>query len=907
MAHALPDDFPSNSSTNGVLAVGTSLTARFEHLYDSDWVKVNLIAGTSYVLSMPAQTQGMGVTSKFESVQLSLRGPDGAPLWDQSGFRHLGPAFEYTPKVSGTYYLSTQTFNPEENDLGSYSLSASIKPVGPDDFASDASTSGLLPAAGKVSGKFEFAGDVDWFRFRPEVGKYYAFGSDINAPFVYTGGMKIFDSAGAEYPIYPFTTSVTRDYFVAVGSYEPGPYSIFSRTLPTDDYADDMRTTGLLRPGTELTGGIQFRLDVDYFKTTLAVGQTYAFELSAHELDISGLGVMVLNAEGKYFLVSTSPPNAGKMLFTFTPSATGDYFFAINGDQLFSGTTRSPYTVKMAVPAVPPPTPTDDFGDTAATAGRLTEKVPLHGQLALNDRDSFKLNVVAGDSYVIEVVIPASGESIPLVVQDAAGESRPHSMVGWPQPGNHYLVFYAATPGEHLVTLDGRSGYPTGAYSITAYSAGQDDFGSSSGTAGTLPVDGKTSGKVEHRFDEDWFRVNLTAGKSYVFELRGSTQNGGTLSTSDGSLFRLLLPDGESAGVPMQIDSSSPRIQFTAQETRDYYLEVSGRVLNTGSYTVMATEIIGDTAAPTLVSQSLAQGGDVVSLTADLVLTFNEAVRVPFNNIKLRDSSGALVTLDDRDLMQGLYGISNKVVVDPIVTLRPGTTYTLDIPDGSVLDRVGNPYVGVKSFSFTTMTISSAPGVGNDLFAGVGRGSSISGGAGIDTVVYSETLASYQIGRSNGSATVSHSTSPVGDALSSIERLLFADFAVALDIGGAAGQAYRLYQAAFDRVPDKDGLGYWIAQMDGGMSLGKVASNFVGSDEFKTLYGTAPTNAQFVDLLYDNVLHRKGDQAGIDFWVSSLAAGARRDDMLASFSESAENQAALAVIIGNGFIYNPYG
>jgi hypothetical protein len=34
--------------------------------------------------------------------------------------------------------------------------------------------------------------------------------------------------------------------------------------------------------------------------------------------------------------------------------------------------------------------------------------------------------------------------------------------------------------------------------------------------------------------------------------------------------------------------------------------------------------------------------------------------------------------------------------------------------------------------------------------------------------------------------------------------------AVALDVDGAAGQAYRLYQAAFDRAPDKNGLGYWI-------------------------------------------------------------------------------------------------
>ena len=54
-----------------------------------------------------------------------------------------------------------------------------------------------------------------------------------------------------------------------------------------------------------------------------------------------------------------------------------------------------------------------------------------------------------------------------------------------------------------------------------------------------------------------------------------------------------------------------------------------------------------------------------------------------------------------------------------------------------------------------------------------------------------------------------------------------------------------------------------------------------------TTYGSL-SNAQFVTLLYANVLGRAPDQGGLDFWVSSLQGGALRERVVLSFSESAE-------------------
>lgn len=139
-------------------------------------------------------------------------------------------------------------------------------------------------------------------------------------------------------------------------------------------------------------------------------------------------------------------------------------------------------------------------------------------------------------------------------------------------------------------------------------------------------------------------------------------------------------------------------------------------------------------------------------------------------------------------------------------------------------------------------------------------------------------------------------------------RLRFADVSVAMEGDAVAGQAYRIYKAAFNRAPDYSGLGFWISAMDAGMSLREVAAGFVGSAEFKSAYGAAPTHRQIVDMLYQNVLGRAGDAGGIVFWLGVLDQGMDTvAGVLAGFSESAENKAALQGTIQSGIIYSEVG
>lgn len=195
---------------------------------------------------------------------------------------------------------------------------------------------------------------------------------------------------------------------------------------------------------------------------------------------------------------------------------------------------------------------------------------------------------------------------------------------------------------------------------------------------------------------------------------------------------------------------------------------------------------------------------------------------------------------------------------------------------------------------------------GNDVLIGLAGNDTLDGGAGLDTAVYSNNRAGYTVTQTASGLSVS---GPEGtDTLSGIERLHFADVTLAFDIDGGAGQVYRLYQAAFNRVPDQGGLGSWISGVDHGLTLLEVASGFIGSAEFRGLYGANPTNAQFVTLLYSNVLQRAPDAGGYGYWVNQLASGAQtREQVLTGFSESPENKAALLPAIQNGMTYiEPY-
>lgn len=176
----------------------------------------------------------------------------------------------------------------------------------------------------------------------------------------------------------------------------------------------------------------------------------------------------------------------------------------------------------------------------------------------------------------------------------------------------------------------------------------------------------------------------------------------------------------------------------------------------------------------------------------------------------------------------------------------------------------------------------------------------IDGGRGLDTLVLNGHRDQYYV--TAGSNGVSIYGNGVNEWITNVERVQFTNGFLAFDVTGNAGQAYRLYQAAFDRTPDVPGLGYQTHALDMGFSLSQVASAFIASPEFQSKYGNVD-NTQFITLLYKNVLHRDPDSGGLQYHLNELANGETRADVLTHFSESPENQANVIGSIQNGMFF----
>jgi serralysin len=237
----------------------------------------------------------------------------------------------------------------------------------------------------------------------------------------------------------------------------------------------------------------------------------------------------------------------------------------------------------------------------------------------------------------------------------------------------------------------------------------------------------------------------------------------------------------------------------------------------------------------------------------------------------------------------------------------PNGTYTIRAVSE---DLAGNAKSTLTDVKFTVNSSANVTGTAaNDKLAPVAANGAIDGLDGIDTVTFAGARSNFTVAKETWGYGVTDRVGSAGhDAVINVERLQFDDGAVALDINGSAGAAFRLYQAALDRPAEKAGLGFWIYQLDRGLTLDDMVQDIINTQpEFIKKYGANPTDTEFVNLLYANVLHRTPDAAGYDFWVKALTNhDTTHVGIVKFFSESPENQAQVIGSIQNGIDYTPW-
>ncbi|MDR3535636.1 MAG: DUF4214 domain-containing protein [Acetobacteraceae bacterium] len=98
---------------------------------------------------------------------------------------------------------------------------------------------------------------------------------------------------------------------------------------------------------------------------------------------------------------------------------------------------------------------------------------------------------------------------------------------------------------------------------------------------------------------------------------------------------------------------------------------------------------------------------------------------------------------------------------------------------------------------------------------------------------------------------------------------------------------YRMYLAILDRTPDASGEQAYSAALDAGQSVQDLAAAMLNSAEFKS-DSIGMGNSEFISSLYHNLLNRDADPTGLQSYLSGMAAGASRAQVVAAFVNGSE-------------------
>lgn len=543
----------------------------------------------------------------------------------------------------------------------------------------------------------------------------------------------------------------------------------------------------------------------------------------------------------------------------------------------------------------------DDYAASTSTTGRVTAGGSVTGTLeAAGDLDWFSVSLVAGKQYTFALEPGATNDLADPYLKLFSSDGK--TLIDENDDANglssEINASISASGTYYLEASSGTNGGGTGSYVLSVSAPITDDFSGSNATTGRVVPGGSTTGRLEISGDNDWFAVSLVAGQRYTFALDAASTNGLpdpllSLYSSDGTL---ITSNDDTNGL-------NSELTYLATATGTFYLGASSGPSDegTGSYTLSSSLPIADDYLATVKTNGLViQGGTTngqleyvgdndwfaINLVAGQQYTFNlnsgttNGLEDP--SLSLYNSSGGLITSNDD---------SNGLNSEITYTATSTGTYYLGAGSSSHGTGTGKGTYTISSSYPSANGATVVTGtVGNDTVDGGVGNNLIDGGAGADTVSYSGNRSTFSIvHQSDGTYSVVDNAGAAGnDTLSNVEQVKFSDVTVNLTVQAKAASIStdslnsltELYVAYFNRVPDADGLSYWIDQLKGGQSLEQIGSSFYAAAiQYSALtgYSGTMTNADFVTLIYKNVLGRSGSTAppaeDVNYWANNLATG----------------------------------
>ena len=112
---------------------------------------------------------------------------------------------------------------------------------------------------------------------------------------------------------------------------------------------------------------------------------------------------------------------------------------------------------------------------------------------------------------------------------------------------------------------------------------------------------------------------------------------------------------------------------------------------------------LADTVPPIVSIFYPSNGGTGVAISANIILTFSEAIQRGTGNILLKTISDTVVATYDAATSSNLSISGNTLTIDPTSGLSYSTGYKVEFASGTIKDLAGNSYAGITTYNFTTL------------------------------------------------------------------------------------------------------------------------------------------------------------------------------------------------------------
>lgn len=639
-------DAGSNTQTWVTLKAGESFLGTLLQKNEQDWVRVRLEEGKDYVFKALASHSGNG---SLQDPVLEVRSANGQLLQTVDNML-MGnePSMLFTPTGTGDYFVVVRAADGQ-NDTGSYQLTTRA----PDDFGNTTAKASTITLGQTLDGGIQWNDgsfgarainsvglatdfDQDWFKFEATKDQVLSFlvsvpgNSSLSRPMVEIvdsnmrqvavgDGLEMLDASARA----TFKAPAAGTFFARVidGAGTTGSYRV---SLVAGD-ASDEDANGAVALAFDINTGVTSAQQVariglpgdsDHFGIDVKAGHSYRIEtvavrdgqhapLAGTRLDMQfkeALQSSTVKVESN--ALTSNPSNFESALFS--PTADGSLSIKVSAtDAIETGQYRL-RVIDLGAEQ------TDDRPDTVSqylvdTHGVLGVNQPSQGRIDnSSDVDLFAVDLTAGQIYEFSIKSYLDGLGTlaqgDLRLLDTQGQlvtsgqfdsqtGRTDMAVSVFDSGRYFL---AVSP----IDLPGNIGtYVLDNRQLDLDSVPEDDIRADA-LSGMRVAPGKAAtGTINHASDRDWFKANLVAGKVYTLDvLADGSGSGGFLKDAN---LRLL----DAQGLQLAFDDNSgagkdAHIQFSAQSTGDYFLDVGSSLGELGSYTVRLRELYSGVADP---------------------------------------------------------------------------------------------------------------------------------------------------------------------------------------------------------------------------------------------------------------------------------------------------------------------